>query len=162
MVDDDSRPVNYQVLVGWLLLLLGGAGFVWDGWITFNAFTTRSWHETEGMVYSSNIRFATSNLGSPNSGFFTPDVTYRYRIAGTGYTSTSIYYNDLAFLSSESAQKLVDQFPAGRVIRVFYNPDDLQETVLLPGPSPAMWMLFGPAILFLVMGQRILRQKRTR
>ncbi len=160
MVNDDFRPMNYQKLMGWALLLAGAVSFAWNGWITINAFATRYWDTSEGMVYSSEIEFATASLGT--SAFYHPNVTYRYRIEGKVYTGQSIYYSDLAFLSFEAAQELVEQFPTSQVTTVYYNPRDPEETVLVPGPSPVMWMLFGPAILFLVMGQRVVRQKGSR
>jgi|TARA_Y100000310_G_C20564064_1_gene754556 hypothetical protein len=162
MVNEDSGRIDYHKLLGWALLLVGGAGLLWNGWITGNAFTTRSWNTTVGMVYSSEIEFATASLGATGGAFYSPDVTYRYQIAGTSYSGHSIYYSDQALLSFEAAQRLVDRFPTGEVTTVYYNPGNPEETVLLPGPSPLMWMLFAPAILFLVMGQRIVLRKRVR
>lgn len=162
MVNDEIRPINYQKLMGWVLLLAGVLSVLWDGWLIGNSVATRSWETTEGLVYSSEIVFTTANLGTRSSAFYRPDITYRYRIEGTVYTGNNIYYSDISFLSLEAAGKLIDQYPIGRVITVYYNPRDAEETVLLPEPSPIMWMLLGPAVLFLVLGQRVLRQKSNR
>lgn len=161
MASEDNRHIKYQKLIGWALLAVGGFGCLWNGWITINAINTRSWNTTQGIVYASEIKFTTVNLGTQSNAFYHPEVTYRYQIEGIAYSGNNIYYSDQAFLSFEAARRFVDQFPTGRVTTVYYNPDSPAETVLVPGPSPVMWMLFGPVILLLVMGQRIVLRKRA-
>lgn len=85
---------------------------------------------------------------------FRPDVDYVYTVDGNEYSGTS-YLNLPGFGGRTSrfdaAEKLVNQYPKGSSVTVYYNPENPQQSTLLPKPSYSHYLaLTTSALLFLV------------
>ena len=54
--------------------------------------------------------------------------------------------------STEAAGEIVNRYPTGKKVKVFYNPQDLKVAVLEPGVSTSSYLFLGFGILFTLMG----------
>lgn len=112
-----------------------------------------NWSSTVGTVTLSTIDVHRS--GSRNSIPY-PDVRYSYQVMGREYEANKIMPG--AEIGGSGAQKVIDRYPVGAQVTVFYNPNNPYEAVLeKKGPAPwIMWLvlvtinvvLFGMAALF--------------
>jgi hypothetical protein len=129
-----------------LLLTVGIVGFVFlilnaiFGVIIF--FTQRKmkevsqWPSTLGVVDASYLeRRSSSEGGSTNY----PVVQYSYQIAGQRYQSTKLAPG--MEVGGTGAGKVVERYPAGAQVMVFYNPQNPAEAVL-ERKAPAQWVIW--------------------
>lgn len=63
------------------------------------------------------------------------EITYQFSVDNTTYTSDNIGWTNRfdAVSFRNQAEEIVDQFPPGSPIFVFYNPEDPQRSALDPG-----------------------------
>ena len=112
-----------------------------------------SWSSTVGTVTLSTIDLRKS--GNRISTQY-PFVRYSYQVMGREYEANKIMPG--AEFGGSSAQKVIDRYPVGTRVTVFYNPHNPYEAVL-EKKAPAQWvmwlvliiingMLFGMATLF--------------
>ena len=61
-------------------------------------------------------------------------IIYKYEIDGQKLESERIYFGDTIYISDKSKiNKLVKKFPISKKVKVFVNPFDNNETVLIKG-----------------------------
>lgn len=122
------------LLCGLLLLGVGGR-------VLLRSLPTTSWPSTLGVVEQSSVQ----PIG--RSGPDEARVSYRYVVAGRSYTGTRIGY---ALPSSDAgARTLANRYSQGSEVRVYYDPGDPADSVLLPGGS-------GRGLLVLLAGATLL------
>jgi hypothetical protein len=125
-----------------LVLLLGGGALivliVGIG-ILRGTFEARRWPKTTGTVTSSGVHdfelarnrsrsSVRSSSGTTTS--YMPVVEYTYKVAGKSYTSRSVRLDTEVAGSRSYAEKLAARYPAGAVVRVYYDPKDPMRSAL--------------------------------
>lgn len=111
------------------------------------------WPTASGKIVSSEVR---EDRGGRGVAYF-PRVRYEFTVDGKSFLGSHIHATDVAEEPSR-AREMVDQYPVGQTIRVFYNPDSPTEAVLEPGLSWHSYMWFGFSLFFTVAGaHRFLR-----
>jgi hypothetical protein len=116
---------------------------------------SRSWPSTSGRIISSRMM-----SGPPDAEW--SDVEYEYRVDGRRYTSDRVSFGGPLHLSvnvgpeevcCESAEDIVRRHPAGRTVRVHYDPKDPREAVLQPGRGPSILLeQLGAVLIGVVVG----------
>ena len=99
---------------------------MWQG------YDTDSWQETEGVIYQSRMLEETRRGADV---LYTHELIYRYQLPDGSYTGNQVYRTDMPLYSEVYIQELVNQFPVGSVQKVFVNPTDYNEAVLIRGIS---------------------------
>ena len=87
----------------------------------------RHFRAAEGVVISSRIETHTDDDEDTT---YSPSIKYRYTVGGTAYTSTRYAYGMGSTSDHGYARGIVDQYPAGARIAVYYDPDDPAESLL--------------------------------
>ncbi len=93
-----------------------------------------SWPTVSGTVKKCEIEKRTGTEGSGSSKrevtYNIAIISYEYSVEGASYTS-----NRVAFGGQKrgSAHSLASRYPQGKTVKVFYDPDDHEESVLEPG-----------------------------
>lgn len=95
------------------------------------AIASVGWPTTEGVVVLSEV-------GEGGSGQYTegwwPRVSYRYSVNGREYTSDSVEVEDVGNGNTDRfAWQVVQRYPAGKHVKVYYDPRDPSIAVLEPG-----------------------------
>ena len=94
------------------------------------------WPSTLGVVDASYLeRRSSSEGGSTNY----PVVQYSYQISGQRYQSTKLAPG--MEVGGTGAGKVVERYPAGAQVMVFYNPQNPGEAVL-ERKAPAQWVMW--------------------
>jgi hypothetical protein len=87
----------------------------------------QDWPRTTGTILKSRVQVSGGDITSVH-----PHIEYRYLIGAIEYTSTQIRPGDqiLSIYGGNEAYDLVDQYPVGAEVDVFYNPEDPSQAVL--------------------------------
>jgi hypothetical protein len=133
--------------------LLGGATLVAGGvWALRNARASTNWPTATGTVISSEIREISQ--GDSRYGAY---VTYRakilydYSVGGVTYSSTTV-----SFVEQESslsdARGMVDRYPEGKRVEVYYDPLRPEVSVLEPGAATAARVIVCAGVFVILVG----------
>jgi hypothetical protein len=88
------------------------------------------WENTNGEITSSEIKITKSKNGKT----YQPDIHFNYQVYGTEYTSKRVYFgSNLGTSSKNRAQKLIDKYPVGQKVKVYYDPMKNTRAVIEPG-----------------------------
>jgi len=86
---------------------------------------------TPGVITSSRVRVDSDGEGTS----YTPLINYRYTVGGNQLTGNTIQHGAFEVRPC-SAHRLVERFPAGSPVTVYYNPRQPSDSILLPGLTP--------------------------
>ena len=148
------REINYQVLVGYLLLFSGSLISIWLVLSLIKGIQTYWWADSVAIIYESKVLYTTSNPLDKKKTLHTVLINYRYQIEGKTHTNTQIYRTDIPLLGFDQAGQLIDKFPTGSIQPVYYDAQFPEDSVLIQGVSATLLLLLAPVFLFLVIGLR--------
>jgi hypothetical protein len=118
---------------------------LWLYIVVTNAIESRSWPSINGTIESSHIVRNRDCNGLPGYHYL---ISFDYKIDEQDYCSTSVKIGDFRYLTRAVADKMVEKYPTGHSVKVFYDPDYPDVSVLEPGFS---WECFYPIVLFLIV-----------
>lgn len=103
----------------------------------------QGWSSTMGTVLSSYLerRRSSDNRGSTNY----PVVQYSYQVHGQMYEGSRIAPG--MEVGGTGAGKVVDRYPAGAQVMVFYDPANPSDAVL-EKKAPAQWLIWLILVIF--------------
>ena len=132
-------------------ILLGGLVSIAAAHSIVMGWSSRDWPQTGGEVAIAYVRVIRSS--TRNTTTYEANVAYQYRVQGTDYASSNISYKSVEF---EDGRKIVERYPEGKAVSVYYDPRRPQRAVLEPGIhwSGILWMLMG--LVFLIFGMGVL------
>jgi hypothetical protein len=76
------------------------------------------------------------------------DVHYLYRVDGKVYLGGGIEPYAAGMQNSAGAKKMAEAYPVGAKTTVAYNPADMNEAYLIPGPSSFSLVLLALGVIF--------------
>jgi hypothetical protein len=91
------------------------------------------WPSTTGTVMGGYVQEYYKSGGGKNptwNWFYYPHVSYVYNVNGAVYQSENIWLGDMGTTSSAWAFGIIDQYPAGSSVTVYYNPSNPSQSVL--------------------------------
>lgn len=124
----------FEVIGG--LALLAAVGWYVEGWLDFRS--AQDWPSRDAVVVSATVDVSyssdtnTKNSMAGEAPSYIPVVHYRYAAEGKERQSTTTFLNGApVFNTIEEAQGELVDYPAGRRINAFVNPDDPDHAVLV-------------------------------
>lgn len=90
-----------------------------------------NWPTTEAVVSSSNVRRDwDKNNGAPKTTYWF-EISYNYEIEGKTYLGKRYtFQGGPSFNTKSLADALLAEFPIGKKITIYYQPDNPQEAVI--------------------------------
>ena len=123
-------PSNRSIRIFLGLFILIGVGALGGGvWTLIRSLRCEHWPTTEGVIEQAELKYHSSDHGS---GSYSASITYDYQVAGVHYPGTRLAFGEMSS-SSGYAQGILDRFPVGKKVRVYYSPDVPQLAVLETG-----------------------------
>lgn len=104
----------------------------------------QGWSSTMGTVLASYLERRHSNDGSTNY----PVVQYSYQVGGQTYQGAKIAPG--MEVGGTGAGKVVNRYPEGAQVMVFYDPNNPSDAVLEKN-APAQWLMWLLLVVFDVM-----------
>ena len=106
------------------------------------------WDNTTGEITRSDITTTTSKNGTQ----YKANINFKYQVYGTEHTSKRVYYGSNVSTSSKSrAQKLIDKYPLGQKVNVYYDPMKNSRAVIEPGARWELKLFVTLAALFIII-----------
>jgi hypothetical protein len=134
-------------------------------WFTYSiigvtkGIATKSWTKTTAIVVTSEVKRGNNSKGAPK---YSPEITYYYQIGAMEYTSKK-YSSTTARGQSQWARQIVDKYPSGAEVAVYYNPKKVNESVLATGlQSDDYWMTTLSGFFLLVVSLAFKKQLKIR
>lgn len=131
--------------MAWFLFGLGVAVFAFGAWGAWNGAQTLKWPRADAEIVDAKLTLherETRDIERPDR-WTTFDVHYLYRVNGKTYLGGGIEPYDFNMQNSAGARKMADAYPVGAKTQVAYNPGDIHEAYLMPGPSSFSLLLLG-------------------
>jgi len=140
--------------LGIIFTLAGALIFYFWGWPPLKyAHESKSWPKTSGTITQSEVDSWTKDGRSQ----YDARINYSYEVDGKKYNSTKI--NTSGSYSGGNitkAKEFVDEFPAGKTVEVFYDPDVPDSAALKPGISGNDILMAAVPLIFFIMGLTVL------
>ncbi len=90
-----------------------------------------NWLGTSAVIASSNVRRDwDKNNGAPKTQYWF-EVQYNYEVEEQTYLGKRYaFHGNPSFKTKAEAEKLLEEFPIGKTITIFYQPDNPQESII--------------------------------
>ena len=131
------------------IMILAGAGYgaVMAAQASRRIHASRSWPSITGKIFRSEIVGGWESAASGNLEYmYKPDIRYEYFINGQRYEGNSVRYKTVSASGESLLEDPKRQFPVGREVEVFFNPNKPSESILATA-RPPFYILSG---LFLI------------
>jgi hypothetical protein len=92
--------------------------------------TSQDWGRGEGRILTAEVERDVRRDENGKSVTYIPHVKYAYQVDGQDYQGDQIGFGTPKFSMARKANAIIDQYPVGGQISVFYNPLDPDEAVL--------------------------------
>ncbi len=125
------------------MFLLIGLGIAIFGFVTLlKAKESPSWPTAEGVITSSELK---SWLDDEGDRLYRAEIFYEYMVGGNQLTGNNVKFGKVSTSQPSDAEKILQKYPEGVPVKVFYNPDDFEVSVLEPGVHGTTWfmLIFG-------------------
>ena len=134
---------------GIVFLALGGYEF-WEGE------QTKNWPAATGRIIESGVdsRSRTSRphgRASRRDTDYSVRIGYSYEVAGQKLEGQRLQYGNESHDKRASAKQQQSLYPAGKEVKVFYDPTNPKSSVLVKG-SGTSWLAVGLGFMALVLG----------
>ena len=140
----------FQTMFLFLVFLAVGAGLSWWGWtILQNARASADWPSVEGQITRSLVAYSTDAEGGDS---YSPEVTFVYvAVDDRSHEGRTIKFGENSYGSERKAQEIINRYPLGQTVTVFYDPENPDKAVLEPGVSNGSYIVLGIGVLFVLL-----------
>lgn len=98
------------------------------------------WPTASGAISANWLKVL---IGRNGRRFYHPEITFRYRVGGADYQSSRISFAfDRNQRDQREAQNILDRYPMGSVVKVYYEPGNPSFGILEPGRNEEMELLY--------------------
>ena len=130
------------VLAGLATLYFGVRG-------VYRANESTGWPSTNGTIQNSTVEYHSSSDGR---GTYHAEVLYQFDVEGQTRSGNKVAFGDFGSSNPSHAQNIVNRYPKGKIVPVYYRGGDPDTCVLEPGLQGQAWFLPGFGLIFFVVG----------
>ena len=111
------------------------------------------WPSSPGQIVSSSVegRSSTGDVGRSRTTYHA-DIVYEFLVGGMTFNGTRVAYGDYGSSSSSHSTRIVDRYPKGKSVTVYYMPENPEECLLEPGVHAQAWILPGLGLICFAAG----------
>jgi len=110
------------------------------------------WPSTQGTIVESSVERHRSSGSNGSSTTYHAEILYEFVVDGTTYNGDRVAYGDYGSSSPSHARHIVNRYPEGKSIAVYYMPGNPEECLLEPGMKGQSWFLPGIGLIFFTAG----------
>lgn len=145
-------------LLIFLLVLLGfaAAGILKGRDLYEQSQYAKDWPKTLGKITHSEVVSSQVKTGTGSNRrtetFYKADIRYTYTIKGKEYTGNRVFFgDDMSSANSSDAHDLVQKYPVGKKLMVYYESFTPTLTVLEPGTNGRAFLFMAGGAFFLIL-----------
>ena len=117
----------------------------------------RSWQSTgwptaAGVVRDSSVEFQSSSDSGSSGGTYHAKVRYEFTAGAQTHSGKRVAFGDYGSSDPSHAQGIINQYPVGKAVTVYYLAGDPDVCVLEPGMRAQALMMPGFGLLFFLIG----------
>lgn len=152
-----------EKLMGLLSMGIGGLFFLWTAKGHLKPLATLKWPSVQGEIIDSKVESYKIGGDRPTQRYGV-SLEYEYEIKGQSFTGSSYSYgpdgpdpivDETGYVDTETeATAFLPQYPKGKTVTVYYNPDNPREACLLVGGYNP-WIFYVFAGIFLIIGSML-------
>jgi hypothetical protein len=160
-----SGPHKVQkgpLVIAAIMIVIGSVTTVWGTYDYIKSVESLRWPKTTGTVLRSSVvqhHFGRENKTEVR---YFPKIAYQYVVFGERYQADRIVFGAVSSGRLQNAQAVVDRFPAGSTISVYYHPNTPSTSVLRAGYQNNALAKIVAGLLFCLMGAFIYRSWRRK
>lgn len=151
MARKKKKPIGKpDYRMAWFLAAIGFVAFGFGAWGAFNGWQTLKWPRADAEIVDAKLTHherETRDVQRPDR-WTTFDVHYLYRVDGKTHLGGGIEPYAFNMQNSAGAKKMADAYPVGAKTQVAYNPQNVAEAYLIPGPSSFSLILLAIGVIF--------------
>ena len=103
------------------------------------------WPSTSGIITASSLQV---RYFKGMKGYYAA-IRYRYRVADRDCEGDQISFNRVHAAVADAWQKVIDEYPVGKDVKVFYDPKNPSIAVLQPGLHGEIALLYKMTLLYI-------------
>ena len=107
------------------------------------------WATVEGEITYSEVYVERDENGKE---IYYADVEYIYDYRGDEFTGTKVTFDDSGEGMERDIKNLIDQFPVGETVTVYYDRENPRHAILIPGIQPSSYFALIFGLAFFVFG----------
>ena len=111
-----------------------------------------NWPSTQGQIIESSVESHQSSGKNGNSTTYQAKIQYKFTLDDNTFNGTCVSYGDYGSSDPSHAEKIVNKYPKGLNIDVYYMSDTPEECVLEPGIKTQAYFLPAFGLLFITTG----------
>lgn len=152
----EETPLGIGLICGEIILLItlaAGVALIYLGIRNRKkAEAGRNWPSTQGTVTVSKVLENSSTNNDGHTTFnYSPGIEYRYTVAGLFFTGNKISPgSETSYGEPALVTPILEKYPAGAPVSVYYNPENPSEAVLERRPDRSRLMIILGVILLLI------------
>lgn len=98
------------------------------------SFKTKNWIEVSGKVTDSHlVKTQKTHRSGKRITAFSANIHYEYIIDGQTYSGSKNRFSERSLNGEKIKQTMLERFPIGATVPVYYNPNNPNESVLVKG-----------------------------
>lgn len=79
-------------------------------------------------------------------------VSYDYKVDGKAYSAARVAFGDYTSGNASHASEVLNRYPVGAKVAVYYSPGDPENAVLETGVHPGVWIGIGVGAIMFAVG----------
>lgn len=132
-----------------VFLIVGALVLMWGIASSRSALLSVRWPSVPGAVTISTIKSSRSSKGGTTYG---ADIHYTYAVSDNKYIGDKVTFGDISTSDSNDARQILNRYPVGKAVNVFYNPNNPAEAVLETGFTMGLLLPLGIGTIFTLVG----------
>lgn len=141
------------ITIGVILMWFGMRGVI-------RAKASVDWPTAQGKVVTSSVESVRSTGSKAKNATYHARILYEFPVDGRTVNGNRVAYGDYGSSSPSHARQMVERYPPGKRITVYYMPGNPQECLLEPGPKAQSWALPLGGLIFVAIGCLIVSSLR--
>jgi len=112
---------------------------------------SEKWPFADGIIVKSNVKISRRYRGE-----YYADIVYEFDVAGKRYHGDKITFGGECVDMSCVYNIVRNEYPKNKRVKVYYDPDNPEISILEPGVRAITYFPLGGGILFLLIGISVL------
>ena len=145
-----------NLILAIIITFVGVGVCIWGIGTLGKAKASSAWPTTGGKVITSKVEKHKKTSGSTRkrrrSTTYKAQVLYEYTVDGIRYSSKKVSFGEYSSSNPTHARQIINRYPEGKNVKVYFNPDKPNVSVLEPGVSLWSYMPLGIGAVFIIVG----------